>query len=197
MRYPADHKERTHARIVETASRLFKQGGYGGVGVDSVMKAAGLTPGGFYAHFPSKEVLLAETLPLALGRMRHWLLRGLEGERGLSWLRQVVRRYLSRTHRDAVAEGCPMPALTPEVARASALARETFEAQLRDLVAEFEARMPRTLGPPRDRALATIALFVGGVTLARAVEDRKLSSRILRACRLLAIPEEVPHAPPS
>jgi TetR/AcrR family transcriptional repressor of nem operon len=197
MRYPADHKERTHARIVETASRLFKQGGYGGVGVDSVMKAAGLTPGGFYAHFPSKEVLLAETLPLALGRMRHWLLRGLEGERGLSWLRQVVRRYLSRTHRDAVAEGCPMPALTPEVARASALARETFEAQLRDLVAEFEARMPRTLGAPRDRALATIALFVGGVTLARAVEDRKLSSRILRACRLLAIPEEAPHAPPS
>lgn len=197
MRYPADHKERTHARIVETASRLFKQGGYEGVGVDSVMKAAGLTPGGFYAHFPSKEVLLAETLPVALGRMRHWLLRGLEGERGLSWLRQVVRRYLSRTHRDAVADGCPMPALTPEVARASALARETFEAQLRDLVAEFEARMPRTLGPPRDRALATIALFVGGVTLARAVEDRRLSSRILRACRLLAIPEEAPHARPS
>ena len=56
--------------------------------------------------------------------------------------------------------------------------------------------MPRTLGPPRDRALATIALFVGGVTLARAVEDRKLSSRILRACRRLAIPEEARHAPP-
>ena len=68
MRYPADHKERTHARIVEEASRLFKQGGFTGVGVDSVMKAAGLTPGGFYAHFHSKEVLLAETLPLALDR---------------------------------------------------------------------------------------------------------------------------------
>ncbi|MBI3629920.1 MAG: TetR/AcrR family transcriptional regulator [Candidatus Rokubacteria bacterium] len=197
MRYAANHKERTHARIVEAASRLFKQGGYGGVGVDSVMKAAGLTPGGFYAHFRSKDVLLAETLPLALRRMRNWLFRGLEGERGLSWLRVVVRRYLSRTHRDAVAEGCPMPALTPEVARAGALARETFEAHLRDLVAEFEARMPRTLGPPRDRSLATIALFVGGVMLARAVKDRKLSGRILRACRLLAIPEEAPHAPPS
>jgi hypothetical protein len=89
-----------------------------------------------------------------------------------------------------------MPVLTPEVARAGARARQTFEAHLRDLVAEFEARMPRTLGPPRDRALATIALFVGGVMLARAVKDRKLSGRILRACRLLAIPEEAQHAPP-
>ena len=196
MRYTVDHKQRTHARIVETASRLFKQGGYGGIGVDSVMKAAGLTPGGFYAHFPSKEVLLAETLPLALRRMRNWLLRGLEKEQGLSWLRKVVHRYLSRTHRDAVGEGCPMPALTPEVGRAGDLARETFETHLRDLVTELEARMPTTLGPPRDRALATVALFVGGVMLARAVKDRKLSGRILRACRVLAIPEEAPHAPP-
>jgi hypothetical protein len=89
-----------------------------------------------------------------------------------------------------------MPALTPEVARAGARARETFEAHLRDLVAEFEARMPRTSGPPHDRALATIALFVGGVMLARAVKDRKLSGRILRACRFLAIPEGTPNAPP-
>jgi TetR/AcrR family transcriptional repressor of nem operon len=195
MRYAADHKERTHARIVEEASRLFKQGGFTGVGVDSVMKAAGLTPGGFYAHFHSKEVLLAETLPLALRRMRQWLLRGLEGERELAWLREVVRRYLSRTHRDAVAEGCPMPALTPDVGRAGALAQETFETHLRDLVAEFAARMPSAFGPPRERALATIALFVGGVMLARAVRDRKLSGQILRACRLLAIPEEAPNAP--
>jgi len=65
-----------------------------------------------------------------------------------------------------------------------------------DLVATFEPRMPRTLGPPRDRALATIALFVGGVMLARAVKDRKLSGRILRACRFLAIPEGTPNAPP-
>ncbi len=195
MRYRPDHKERTHGRIVEAASRLFKQGGFVGVGVDSVMKAAGLTPGGFYAHFHSKEVLLVETLPLALRRMREWLLRGLEGERGLTWLRQVVRRYLSRTHRDAVAEGCPMPALTPDVARAGAVAQETFETHLRDIVEEFAARMPSTFGSPRDRALATIALLVGGVMLARAVKDRKLSGQILRACRVLAIPEEAQNAP--
>jgi hypothetical protein len=88
-----------------------------------------------------------------------------------------------------------MPALMPEVARAGDLARETFEAHLRDLVAQLEARMPATLGSPRGRALPKIALFVGGVMLARAVKDRKLSGRILRACRLLAIPEEAQHAP--
>ena len=195
MRYAADHKKRTHAKIVEAASRLFKAGGFVGVGVDSVMKAAGLTPGGFYAHFDSKEVLLAETLPLALRRMQEWLLAGLEEERGLAWLRAVVRRYLSRTHRDAVAEGCPMPALTPDIGRVGTLAQETFETHLRDLVTEFTARMPSTLGPPHDRALATIALFVGGVMLARAVKDRRLSGQILRACRLLAIPEEAQNAP--
>ena len=88
-----------------------------------------------------------------------------------------------------------MPALTPDVGRAGAHAHKTFETQLHDLVAEFAARMPGTFGPPTERALATIALFVGGVMLARAVKDRKFSGQILRACRLLAIPEEAPHAP--
>ncbi|MFQ5960582.1 MAG: TetR/AcrR family transcriptional regulator [Candidatus Methylomirabilales bacterium] len=191
MRYAANHKQRTHAQIVEAASRLFKEGGYVGVGVDVVMKAVGLTPGGFYAHFSSKEALLAETLALALKRMKGWLLAGLEDREGLPWLRAIVRRYLSRIHRDAVAEGCPMPALTADVSRAGADARETFETHFRQLVAEFEEKMPADLGSARDRALATMALFVGGVMLARAVKDRKLSGRILRACRLLGVPEGI------
>lgn len=191
MRYAAGHKQRTHARIVETASRLFKEGGYVGVGVDVVMKAVGLTPGGFYAHFSSKEALLAETLTLALKRMKEWLLTGIEDREGLPWLREIVRRYLSRIHRDAVAGGCPMPALMADVSRSGDVARQTFETHLRQLVAEFEEKMPRTLGSAYDRALATIALFVGGVLLARAVKGPKFSGRILRACRLLAIPERV------
>ncbi|MFQ5968826.1 MAG: TetR/AcrR family transcriptional regulator, partial [Acidimicrobiia bacterium] len=157
----------------------------------AVMKAAGLTPGGFYAHFGSKEALLAETLSLALGRMRGWLLARLEDQRGLPWLRQIVRRYLSRVHRDGVAEGCPMPALTADVSQAGAGAWQTFETGFRELVAEFEEKMPTSLGSPRDRALATIALLVGGVMLARTVKERKLSGRILRACRLLAVPEDI------
>lgn len=191
MRYPANHKQRTHARIVEAANRLFKEGGYMGVGVDTVMKVAGLTPGGFYAHFSSKEALLAETLTLALQRMKQWLLGGLEDREGMPWLREIVRRYLSRIHRDAVAEGCPMPTLAADVSRSSEVARRTFETHFRQLVAEFEEKLPGTLGPPRDRALGTIALFVGGVVLARAVADRTLSGRILRACRFLAVPEGI------
>lgn len=191
MRYAADHKERTHARIVEAASHLFKEGGYVGVGVDAVMKGAGLTPGGFYAHFSSKETLLAEMLTLAFKRMKEWLLAGLADREGLSWLREIVRRYLSRVHRDAVAEGCPMPALIADVSRSSDVARQTFETHFRRLVAEFEEKLPETFGSAHDRALATIALFVGGVMLARAVKDPKLSGRILRACRLLAVPERI------
>lgn len=191
MRYAADHKQRTHRRIVEVASRLFKEGGYVGVGVDTVMKAVGLTPGGFYAHFESKEALLAETLTVGLQRLKEWLFEGLEGQEGLPWLREVVRRYLSRIHRDAVAEGCPMPALAAELCRSGDAARQTFEGHLRQLVAEFEAKIPRTFGSAHDRTLATIALFVGGVMLARAVKDPTLSGRILRACRVLAVRERI------
>jgi len=196
MRYTADHKQRTHARIVGSASRLFKEGGYVGVGVDAVMKRAGLTAGGFYAHFASKEALLTETFALAVKRMKAWLLAGLEDQEGLPWLRKIVRRYLSRVHRDAVAEGCPLPALSPDVFRSGKVIRETFEAQFRQVVAALEPKMPPTLGSRYDRALATLALFVGGVMLARTVKDQKLSGRILRACRLLAIPEDAPDAPP-
>jgi TetR/AcrR family transcriptional repressor of nem operon len=196
MRYTADHKQQTHAGIVEAASGLFKRGGYVGVGVDAVMKAAGLTAGGFYAHFASKEALFTETFALAVKRMKEWLLAGLEDREGLPWLREIVRRYLSRVHRDAVAEGCPLPALSPDVFRSGDVVRETFEAQFRQVVAALEQKMPATLGSRYDRALATLALFVGGVMLARAVKDRNLSGRILRACRLLAIPEDAPYAPP-
>ncbi len=195
MRYTADHKQRTHARIVEAASRLFKEGGYVGVGVDGVMKVAGLTAGGFYAHFPSKEALLTETFALAIKRTKEWLFAGLEDQEGLPWLREVVRRYLSRSHRDAVAAGCPLPALTTDAFQSGDVVRQAFDAEFRQLVAELEAKMPETFSSRYDRALATLALSVGGVMLARAVKDQKLSGRILRACRLLATPEDAPNAP--
>ena len=187
MRYASDHKRQTHQRIVEAASRLFKGGGYVGTGVDAVMNAAGLTPGAFYAHFPSKNALLAETLALSVARMKERFLAGFDERTASTWLRGVVLRYLSTTHRDSVADGCPLPALTADVFRADGVAREEFEAHLRGLLTELEGNMPTNLGSARDRALATIALCVGGLMLARAVKDRALSNRILRACRRLAV----------
>lgn len=192
MRYQADHKHTTRERIMAAAGRVFRQHGYAAGGVDAVMKEAGLTHGGFYAHFPSKAALLSAMLEQALQQYRARLVRGLDGRHGAEWLRAVVGRYLSRTHRDAAEDGCVMPALISELSRAPADARHTFTTYLRTWCTEFEPNMPEV---PRedatDRALATIALSVGGLALARAVDDPELSDRILRACQRLAVPEGV------
>jgi TetR/AcrR family transcriptional repressor of nem operon len=190
MRYAAGHKERTRARILESAARAFRERGYAAAGVDGVMKEAGLTAGGFYAHFRSKEALLAETLAAEAARTRDLLFAGTEGAEGIAPLAEAVRRYLSRAHRDAVDAGCIMPPLVSELPRASPAAREVFDEHLRRLAAEVEAHAPAAPGlEPRDRALATIALCLGGLALSRAVADRALSDRILAACRRLAVPE--------
>ncbi len=186
-----EKKAQTHGRILSAANRLFRERGSNGAGVDAVMKEVGLTHGGFYAHFASKQVLLAESLAYSIQQVRERLLVGLDDLHGVEWMQHVVRRYLSRTHRDDVEDGCIMPALISELGRADNLPRHTFEQHLRLLLAELETKMPARPGlTAQDRALATTALFVGGLSLARAVEDRELSDQILRACRQLAIPEE-------
>jgi len=188
MRYAKDHKAQTRGRILRAATRRFREKGFLGSGVDDVMREAGLTAGGFYAHFGSKEALLREVLAHSLQETRERLLAGLEDLRGVAWLREVVRRYLSRSHRDEAAEGCALPSLSAEVGRMGSEARRTFEEHLGDLLAEVEGRAPETpaLGS-QDRALATLALFAGSLMLSRAVADRALSDRILLASRRLAL----------
>lgn len=190
MRYAKDHKQQTRRRIVEAAARSFRSRGYRAAGVDQVMDAAGLTPGGFYAHFPSKQALLAETLGLALEQARAQLFSGLDDLEGAEWLRAVVGRYLSRTHRDQPAGGCSLPALAGEIAREGRPPRAAMQAYLQQLVAELAPRTPAAPGlEPEDRVLATLALLSGALMLARAVPDEDLSDRILRAARRLAVPE--------
>ena len=188
MRYEKGHKARTRTRILRVAGRRFREKGYLGAGVDDVMREAGLTAGGFYAHFASKQALLGEVLAHSLQETRDRLLVGLEDMRGAAWLREIARRYLSRAHRDEAAEGCALPSLSAEVARMGEGARKTFETHLRVLLAEVEGRMPETPTlAPRDRALAALALFAGSLMLSRAVADRSLSDRILLASRRLAM----------
>jgi TetR/AcrR family transcriptional repressor of nem operon len=154
------------------------------------MKGAGLTAGGFYAHFDSKEALLAETLAAGSPQTAQRLSAGLDDVDGVAWMREVVRRYLNRTHRDGVAEGCALPALAADVARQGSRARSAFEGYLQGIVDTLKGKAPSAPGlDPEDRILATIALFAGGLMLARAVRDEALSDRILRACRRLAVPE--------
>ncbi len=184
VRYPKEHKAETRKRIVSAAARLFRQRGYDGVGVDAVMNEAGLTAGGFYAHFPSKEALFAEAMVTALGGEKN-LRASSRRAAADDPLRDLIFSYLSRTHRDQVADGCPLPALTTDVARASHSTREIYEQKFLSSLNNIEAVLPA--GADRDMALAVIAQCVGGLMISRAVKDEELSNRILKACRAAAM----------
>jgi TetR/AcrR family transcriptional repressor of nem operon len=99
----------------------------------------------------------------------------------------MIRGYLSRTHRDTVAGGCPLPALTPDVARKSDTTRESFEREFLRYVNEIEALLTESSVPARARALAIVAQCVGGLMLSRAVKNERLSDQILKSCRLAAM----------
>lgn len=191
MRYGPNHKAETHKRILKAAGRMFRERGYMASGVDKVMRSAGLTAGGFYSHFASKQALLAETLIETIRDLRDILIAGTEELDGTSWLREVVRRYLNRKHRDIRDAGCALPSLISELTRSDEKTRATFEHHLRHLVRELEDKTPEGAGmSSQDRVLATIALCMGGLALSRSVVDPDLSNQILQACRRLAVQEE-------
>jgi TetR/AcrR family transcriptional repressor of nem operon len=190
MRYPQGHKAETRARILGAAGAAFRARGFAATGVDEVMAEAGFTAGAFYKHFSSKQDLLTATLGASGKASRQGLLAGLEDAQGPALLRAVAARYLSRTHRDAAALGCPLPALSAEVTRSGPGPRGQVQEYLEALLREVAHRVPPAPGlSPEDRVLATAAVLVGGLLLARAVPDDALSERILRASRRLAVPE--------
>jgi TetR/AcrR family transcriptional regulator, transcriptional repressor for nem operon len=184
MRYAPDHKEKTRAKILESAATAFRRQGYHATGVDKVMEEAGLTAGGFYAHFPSKDTLLAEALEhyaaKASGKIDLELKNIAEGERA----RAIADRYLAASHRRHPEHGCPLPSLAAEVSRAGKKPRQAFERLVGGLITKIAAHLPPD--EAEDRAIAIAALCVGGMTLARAVHDPGFSDRILAACREFA-----------
>lgn len=191
MRYGPHHKAETHRRILRAAGRLFRLRGFLASGVDKVMREAGLTAGGFYAHFKSKQTLLAEVLVESISDLREILIAGTEHLSGTTRLKEVVRRYLNRKHRDNRDAGCALPSLISEITRSDDKTRETFERHLRNLIQELGDKTPPGKDmTAEDRVLATIALCMGGLALSRAVLDPQLSNQILHACRRLAVQEE-------
>ncbi len=186
----ADRKAATHARILGSAGRLVRRAGLRAASVPSVMRGAGLTVGGFYAHFRSKRAMDAEVLRREMDLVRASWLGGLESSRGIEWVARAIKRYLSPAHRDGVAAGCALPSSLSELTRADRATRAAFADAMEAAVAEIAARAPATHGvTARERALATFALCVGGLTLARALRDHPASDEILRACRAWALPE--------
>src|SRR5882757_8350579 len=137
MRYPAGHKEKTRTKILRAAGKVFRRVGYHAAGVDKVMEEAGLTAGGFYARFESKEALLAEVLTPAAAEAGVPLDKDLEGVDGRARLEAFIESYLSQSHLHRTDSGCPLPALVSEVARSSGPVKASFEAIVRDLVARL------------------------------------------------------------
>ena len=182
MRYAAGHREQTRAKILRAAGKVFRRQGYHAAGVDKVMEEAGLTAGGFYAHFASKEALLAETLaPAAAGALRDEPIEHFTGRAGP---RRSSKRCLSPAHLIKTEDGCPLPPLVSEVARAGGSVKASFEAIVRGLATRLHCQAGGDVS--EDRALAVLALCVGGLGVARSVQDEALAERILVACRVLA-----------
>ncbi|RKH41576.1 TetR/AcrR family transcriptional regulator [Corallococcus sp. AB049A] len=192
MRYTAEHKQATHARILAAAEKLFRAEGFSGASVERVMRAAGLTVGGFYAHFASKESLLAESLRAFMNANRTRWLAGLGDVRGTEFLERFARRYLNQYDRDTGETACMMPSLLSDLTRATPEVQAAFGRGLEELVGQAQVQLPAREGAtPRQQMLATVALCFGAMTLARATATQPLAGEILDAARALLAAGEV------
>jgi TetR/AcrR family transcriptional repressor of nem operon len=177
MRYSKDHKQATRQRILEVAGRRFKQKGIDGAGVAAVMSDAGLTNGAFYAHFTSKEDLVANVLADQLRAQRHSVDAQPTDRRGLE---AFIRSYLSPQHRDQYADGCPSAALLDEIARRPADTKQVYTDELMGFIDDIASRLgPTNAEAARTDALTLFGLMLGTLQLARALTDRDLSDQLL------------------
>lgn len=191
MRITREEAEQNRTRIVDAAARLFREKGFDGVGVAELMHAAGLTHGGFYNHFASKEELEGAicdlTFEQALGTLERMTAGASDAERKAGFA-QYVTNYLSEKARDASAARCPMVALTNDAVRQGAPVRRRFAAGIARYIEALQrvlAPSGRTRGSDRAEAITALAMLVGGLILARGVKDadRVLSDEILTTLR--------------
>jgi TetR/AcrR family transcriptional repressor of nem operon len=181
MKVTKAQAQANRAHIVETASTLFRERGYDGVGIADLMAGAGFTHGGFYKHFASKADLMAEAATCGFAQTAAKA-EGLDA-------REVVEHYLSRGHRDAPGEGCTMAALCADAARQPESIKTAFAAGFESLLATLANRSDRPEGGPREgdgraRRIEVIAQAIGALVLSRACpDDSPLADEILEVCR--------------
>ena len=175
-------KEATHERIVEAAARAIRRSGYGGTGVADIMKDAGLTHGGFYAHFDSREAMLAEAADRAGADTVATMTRVAGAAPPDQALQAIIRAYLSKAHVEAVETGCAVAALGSEMPRQAPQVRRAATRRIKEMI-DLVGRQSPDWGQPgaHERALATVATAVGALVLARAVDDPKLSDALREA----------------
>lgn len=190
MKRPAT-KEVTHDRIVEAAARAIRRSGYHGAGVADIMKDAGLTHGGFYAHFPSRDAMLAEAADRAGGESVAMMERITANLPPQHALKAMMQAYLSKDHIEQIETGCATAALASEMPRQSAEVRRAATRRIKEMI-DLVSRHSPDWGQAgaHERALVTVATMVGTLVLARAVDDAKLSDALCKATLAQLLPTE-------
>jgi TetR/AcrR family transcriptional repressor of nem operon len=184
MRYADTHKDETHRALLKAASAQLRERGPDRLSVASVMKAAGLTHGGFYAHFKSKDALLAEALADTFARSREKVRRLLGGLPPRAALAAYVDFYVSTDHRDHPATGCPLTALNSDMPRQTKKFRAAFESGVNEIANALAARMAAAgVEDAKRLAPSLLSAMAGAVALSRTISDKALSDELLASAR--------------
>jgi TetR/AcrR family transcriptional repressor of nem operon len=183
MSHSKDEKARTHKRIVAIASKKFREEGLVGIGIADLMKEAGLTVGGFYKHFKSRDALVAEAVGSALEMWKDQLEAAASGGPPVTY-ESLLDNYLSEAHRNDPGTGCPVSALAPDLARSDKSTRALVTRKIGDNIKVLETlirdRKEKDKGTTRSQAILAYCALVGAMGMARAVSDKQLSREILK-----------------
>jgi AcrR family transcriptional regulator len=175
-------KEATHARIVDAAAKAIRRSGYNGTGVADIMKEAGLTHGGFYAHFASREAMLAEAADRAGSEAVALMERVAAEVPPHLALPAMIQAYLSESHAKSIETGCATAALASEMPRQAPEVRRAATRRIKEMIDFLARQLPDWGGPgAHERALVTASTMVGALVLARAVDDPRLSKGLREA----------------
>jgi AcrR family transcriptional regulator len=189
MPYPAGHRDRIRATIVESARRLFNRCGFDAVSIDEIMADAGLTRGAFYTYFESKSELYTHVLSCFFtdpNWKNRW--KGVEVDmQSPGAAAQIVRAYLSRQHFEDVENSCPMVALPCDVARSGDAVKAAFESVVQAMVGVLSGEIEGTPKQRQDRAMAVAALCIGGMVVARSMSDERFATRLREAAANAAL----------
>jgi TetR/AcrR family transcriptional repressor of nem operon len=194
MRVSKEKAAQNRERILTSAARLFREHGIAATGVDSITEDAGLTHGGLYSQFGSKEAIAAEAIRFALARGKRVWQRASERNPGKRALPAIVDGYLSRAHRDSPGDGCVVAALGTDIARQPRRVRQAFTREVKNDLEFLSQLMPDDSRRRYEEAIVAFASMAGALILARAVNDEELSDLILKSMAKRVIKRAKVHA---
>jgi TetR/AcrR family transcriptional repressor of nem operon len=184
MKYDPEHKSRTRERILQEASAAIRAGGSDGVSIAAIMKRAGLTVGGFYAHFASKDEMIGEAVAHMFEERYAAFLEHLDQDNPAQTLAQFIDRYLSMRHRDAPERGCPIPVLAGELWRMPEIAQQRFMSSVARLSGAVQGLIERIgLSDAKALASSSVAEMIGALSLSRMNIDRIEAEALLETSR--------------